>query len=117
MDGVYRFPQEPAGRPLNYDRTEGTIRITTCLPHGTLHEALVPALLLLHSPPGRMALSVAVCRPVLRGITPGRYPRGGSVVAAGPSASSTGCSGAAVGSGRTAGRSVSSTVVPGTSRS
>ena len=40
---------------------------------------LVPALLLLHSPPGRMALSVAVCRLVLRGITPGRYPRGGTV--------------------------------------
>ncbi|MDO5711661.1 MAG: phosphopantetheine-binding protein, partial [Micrococcales bacterium] len=40
---------------------------------------LVPGVLLLHSPPGRMGLSVTACRVLLRGLRPGRYPRGGSV--------------------------------------
>ncbi|MGW4471649.1 Pls/PosA family non-ribosomal peptide synthetase [Nonomuraea sp. NPDC004354] len=35
--------------------------------------------LVLLSPPGRLVLSAAVARLVLRGLTPGRYPRGGAV--------------------------------------
>ena len=35
--------------------------------------------LLLISPPGRMALTVAAARVVLRGVTPGDHPRGGKV--------------------------------------
>ena len=46
VDGVHRFRQKPAGCPLDDDRTEWTIRITTCLPHRTLHKALVPTALL-----------------------------------------------------------------------
>jgi hypothetical protein len=46
VDGVHRFCQKPAGCPLDNDRTEWMIRITTCLPQRTLHKTLVPAALL-----------------------------------------------------------------------
>ncbi|MFF4323674.1 Pls/PosA family non-ribosomal peptide synthetase [Streptomyces sp. NPDC001568] len=35
--------------------------------------------ILLHSPPGRLAIAAGGARLLLRGLTPGRYPRGGSV--------------------------------------
>ncbi len=41
--------------------------------------ALVPGVVLLVTAPGRMAVSVALTRLVLAGVTPGDHPRGGSV--------------------------------------
>jgi non-ribosomal peptide synthetase-like protein len=40
---------------------------------------LIPALVLLVTPLGRMAIAVACARLLLRGVAPGDYPRGGSV--------------------------------------
>jgi len=40
---------------------------------------IVPAWLLLVTPPGRIALAAAGARLVLAGVTPGQYPRGGKV--------------------------------------
>ena len=45
VDGVHPFRQEPAGCPLDDNRTEWTIRITMCLPHRALHKTLVPTAL------------------------------------------------------------------------
>lgn len=50
----------------------------TVLPSVSL-AVLVPALILLATPPGRMALSAMAARLLLRGVRPGDYPRGGSV--------------------------------------